>query len=453
MALSIVILAAGQGKRMQSALPKVLHRLGGKPLLEHVVNTARGIASEPPIVIYGHQGETLRHALADLNVTWVEQKEQLGTGHALQQALPHIPNENPVLVLYGDVPLTQIATLKDFIAKTPKNALGLITVNLANPTGFGRIIRDAKQNIINIIEEKQLTEINSGIYFFPENFLQKNLSRLQNNNAQQEYYLTDVINMAVKDNISIHGFQHHSENELAGVNDRAQLAMLERAYQIQQAEKLMKQGVTILDPNRFDVRGELIAGKDVTIDINVIFEGRVVIGNNCTIGPNTVIRNTVIGDGVEIRANSVIDGAEIAADCIIGPFARLRPGTILASKSHIGNFVEIKNSVIGEASKVNHLSYIGDSDVGKRVNIGAGTITCNYDGVNKHKTIIGDDAFIGTNTALVAPIKVGEGAYIATSSTITRDAPAHQLTVCRAREQRSIPNWKKPSKKSEKKES
>lgn len=454
MALSIVILAAGQGKRMQSQLPKILHRVAGKMLLEHVVHTAEKLhPAQAPIIIFGHQGETVRHVLAGLNATWIEQTEQLGTGHALQQALPQIPNDHRVLVLYGDVPLISIDTLKKFIAATPEKGLGIITADFINPTGFGRIIRDEKNNIISIIEQKDLSdeqlsikEINSGIYLFPADFLAKHLKKLQNNNAQKEYYLTDVINMAVKENITIHSTQPTSVEEIAGVNDRVQLADLERAHQRQNAEKLMRHGVTLLDPNRFDVRGELTVGQDVTIDINVITEGRVIIGNHCIIGPNTILRNVILGDHVEIKANSFIDGAEIADHCIIGPFARIRPGTVLASHVHVGNFVETKNTIIGENTKVNHLTYVGDSDIGKRVNVGAGTITCNYDGVNKHRTTIGDDAFIGSNSSLVAPITVGEGATVGAGTTLTRNAPPKQLTVCRA-QQRSIENWSRPKKK------
>lgn len=454
MTLSIVILAAGQGKRMHSKLPKVLHRLAGKPLLEHVVE--RAITLQPddqPIIIFGHQGETVRHALANLNVTWVEQTTQSGTGHAVMQALPHLKKAQTVLVLYGDVPLISTATLKAFIENTPKNTVGIITAHLENPKDFGRILRDDNHAICAIVEEKDLLptqhslkEINSGIYLFPADFLKENLTQLKNNNAQKEYYLTDMIQCAVKNHIPIHSFSPLAVEEILGVNDRAQLARLERYFQREQAKKFMQQGVALLDPERFDVRGTLTIGQDVIIDMNAIFEGNVIIGNDCTIGPNTLIRNTIIADGVEIKANSVIDGAEIANGCIIGPFARIRPGTILSAGSHIGNFVEIKNSVIGEKSKVNHLSYIGDSEIGKRVNIGAGTITCNYDGVNKHRTIIGDDAFIGSNTSLVAPIKIGEAATVGAGSTITRTAPAHQLTVCRT-EQRSIENWKRPTKK------
>lgn len=447
-------MAAGQGKRMHSELPKVLHTIGGKPLLEHIVSTAYALApQQSPIVIYGHQGDKVKHALASLNVKWVEQTEQLGTGHALQQALPHLDPNHRVLVLYGDVPLTSIETLKNFIQATPENALGMITVNLTNPNGLGRVIRNAKNEIVSVVEEKDanaqqrnISEINSGIYLAPAKFLAKWLPTLKNNNAQKEFYLTDIINLAVAEKIAIHSFQPEKSEEVSGINDRVQLAHLERFYQHTVADKLMRQGVTLRDPHRFDLRGELSVGQDVEIDVNVIIDGRVIIGNNCVIGPNTILRNVMIGDRVEIKANSVIDGAEIAEDCVIGPFARIRPGTVLSARAHVGNFVEIKNSDIGEASKVNHLTYIGDSEIGKRVNVGAGTITCNYDGVNKHRTIMGDDVFIGSNSSLVAPLNIGSGATIGAGSTITRDAPPNQLTLCRA-QQRSIETWQRPKKK------
>jgi bifunctional UDP-N-acetylglucosamine pyrophosphorylase / glucosamine-1-phosphate N-acetyltransferase len=453
MTLTIVILAAGQGKRMRSNLPKVLHRLAGKTILEHVIDTAAQLAPQrPPIVVYGHQGDAVRHALANVNANWVEQTEQLGTGHALQQALPQLTPDGRVLVLYGDVPLISQNTLSNFITRTPANAVGIITAELTNPHGLGRIIRDEKNNIIDIIEEKDATkeeraiqEINSGIYLIPARYLQQWLSKLHNKNAQQEYYLTDIIKMAVHENIPIHSEHPDHYEEILGVNDRLQLAALERFYQRQQAEKLMRQGVTLRDPARFDLRGELTIGQDVVVDINVIVEGRVTIGNHCTIGPNCILRNVVLGDHVEIKANSFIDGAEIATHCTIGPFARIRPGTILASHVEVGNFAEIKNSLVGQASKIHHVSYIGDSEIGKQVNIGAGTITCNYDGVNKHRTVIGDNAFIGSNTEIVAPVRIGEGAMIGAGSTITEDAPAHQLTLARAK-QCTVEGWKRKNK-------
>lgn len=457
MALQIVILAAGQGKRMCSNLPKVLHRLAGKTLLEHVIETAQSLSStRSPIVIYGHQGNILRNLLSHHTVRWVEQKEQLGTGHALLQALPEIAEEDHVLVLYGDVPLITVETLQQLIKTTPKEGLGMLTAHLADPTHYGRIKRDGASHIIGVVEEKDataeerlITEINPGIYLLQAHLLKDWLPALNNKNKQNEYYLTDIIARAVKEKLPIHAISPRVCEEILGVNDRVQLAHLERFYQRQIAETLMRQGVTLYDPARLDVRGEVKMGKDVVIDVNVIFEGRVVIGDECTIGPNTILRNSVLKNRVEIKANSVIDGAEIAADCIIGPFARLRPGSVLATGAHIGNFVEVKNSEVGEGSKINHLSYVGDSEIGKRVNIGAGTITCNYDGVNKHKTIIGDDTHIGSDTQLVAPVTVGQGATIGAGSTITKDVPPYQLTLTHRIDQRSVKDWQRPEKKIE----
>ncbi len=452
--LQVVILAAGQGKRMNSDLPKVLHPLGGKSLLTHVVDTALKLnPEETPIVIYGHQGELLRHRLADLNVTWVEQKEQLGTGHALKEALPHFSSHDRVLVLYGDVPLISFETLQKFISSTPLPALGIITAKWGNPAGFGRVVRDQDNQVTHIVEEKDaseseknISEINSGIYLISVSDLKKWLPKLTNSNQQKEYYLPQIVEFAVAEKKTIAAFLCPTLEETLGVNDKAQLATLERCYQHKQATKLLNQGVTLFDPSRLDIRGEVVVGRDVTIDINVIFEGKVVIGNQCTIGPNTILRNVILGDNVEIRANSLLDGAEVGNHAVIGPFARLRPGTTVSSHAHVGNFVEVKNSLIGEYTKVNHLSYIGDSEIGKKVNIGAGTITCNYDGINKNKTIIGDEAFIGSNSSLVAPIKIGAGATIGAGSTITKDAPANQLTVCRTL-QRTIETWQRPKAK------
>ncbi|HSW94378.1 MAG TPA: bifunctional UDP-N-acetylglucosamine diphosphorylase/glucosamine-1-phosphate N-acetyltransferase GlmU [Gammaproteobacteria bacterium] len=454
MTLSTLILAAGQGKRMHSDLPKVLHRLAGKPLLEHVVQTARTLDTKnPPIVVYGHQGERVKTALDRLPVTWVEQTEQLGTAHAVKQAIEHVPMDGRVLILYGDVPLIETGTLKKFMAETPPDALGIITANLPDPTGFGRIIRNNKNQIISIVEEKDatekeraVTEINTGIYLVSASHLQQWLPKITNHNAQQEFYLTDLIALAVKEKMPIYSMHPARYEEILGINDRLQLACLERFYQERFAEKLMLQGVTLLDPHRFDARGDMHIAADVVIDINVILEGQVKIGKGCVIGPHVLLRNVVLGDHVIIQAHSVLDGAEISDHCIIGPFARLRPGSVVAKEAHVGNFVEIKNSRIGTASKVNHLSYIGDSEIGQHVNIGAGTITCNYDGMNKHKTVIGDYAFIGSNTELVAPVTIGEHATIGAGSTITRNAPAHQLTLCRG-QQRTIENWQRPGKK------
>lgn len=454
MSLSIVILAAGQGKRMHSQLPKVLHCLAGKPLLEHVIQNALHLDSAtPPIVIYGHQGETVRKMLPNnLNVTWVEQQQQLGTGHAVLQALHKIPSGNRALILYGDVPLITFDTLQQLINKTPVDGLGIITARLPQPTGLGRIIRDTKNKIARIAEEKDATvaertlnEINSGIYLVPARYLQKWLPDLKNHNLQQEYYLTDIIQLAVEDKVPIYSQEPAQHEEVMGINDCIQLAQAERFYQQRLAEKLMRQGVTLYDPNRFDVRGELTIGLDVIIDVNVVLEGRVIIGNHCVIGSNTLLRNVTLSNHVQIKENCVIDGAEIAEHCVVGPFARIRPGTRVAPNAQIGNFIEIKNSVIGSHSKIHHVGYIGDSELGKQVNIGAGTITCNYDGANKHKTIIGDDAFIGSNTELVAPVTIGAGATIGAGSTITHNAPPQQLTLCRG-QQRSIANWQRKKK-------
>lgn len=454
MAIQVVILAAGQGKRMNSSLPKVLHKLAGKPMLRHVVETAQAIASNvPPIIIYGHEGAQILSSFSEDAVKFVEQKEQLGTAHAVEQVLPLLNETDRVLILYGDVPLIRVETLKKLIAETPDDALGMVTAFLNNPEGYGRIKRDEGKSVVAIVEEKdasekerRISEINSGIYLLPADALQQWLPRLQPKNAQGEFYLTDIVLEAVIENMAIVTVQPEFKDEIRGVNDRIQLAHLERFYQRSTAHAFMKQGVTFLDPERFDVRGDVKVGRDVVIDVNVIFEGNVTIGDRCMIGPNAVIRDSVLGNDVEVRANSLVDGAMIGNECTIGPFARLRPGTVLDTGAHIGNFVEIKKSSIGAGSKVNHLTYIGDSDIGKRVNVGAGTITCNYDGVDKHKTTIGDDAFIGSCTQLVAPVKIGEGATIGAGSTITQDAPANQLTLARV-PQATVDGWVRPVKK------
>ena len=455
MAIQVVILAAGQGKRMYSALPKVLHLLAGKPMLEHVISTAIAVSPKvTPIVIYGHEGEKLRAQFAHLSVRWVEQREQLGTGHALLQALPLIHDDDHVLVLYGDVPLIAADTLQKLIAAAPQNGLAMLTAHLDKPTGYGRIKRDQAGRIIAIVEEKDATEteraireINPGIYLVPAMHLKKWLPRLKNHNEQKEYYLTDIIAMAVAEKLTVEAVQPAMVEEIAGVNDKLALVHLERFHQRQLAENLLRQGVMVLDPNRLDIRGEVKIGREVIIDVNVIFEGRVVIGDGCVIGPNNIIRDTTLGAKVIVKTNSVIEEAEIAAGCVIGPFARIRPGSVLGTEVHIGNFVEVKNSKIDHGSKANHLSYLGDSEVGKRVNIGAGTITCNYDGANKHKTIIGDDVHIGSGSELVAPVTIGEGATIAAGSTITQDAPAHQLILTQQLQQRGIKDWQRPVKK------
>lgn len=453
MSIQVVVLAAGQGKRMHSKLPKVLHTLAGKSLLERVIDTAEKIATTQPIVIYGHQGNELQAAIAHRAVKWVHQAEQLGTGHAVLQALPVINPGDHVLILCGDVPLISAETLQRFINAMQANEVGMMTATTDNPFGYGRIKRDANNRVIGVVEEKDATaeekkiqEINTGIYLVSSKFLREWLPKLQNQNAQHEYYLTDIILRAVENNIMIHTTQPESTDEIMGVNDRVQLAYLERAQQMKIAEQLMRSGVTLRDPARLDVRGNVTIGKDVIIDVNVILEGQVTIGDDCVIGPNTYIANSTIGKGAKINANSVIDGAAIGEHCTIGPFARIRPESILAEKVNIGNFVEIKKSVLGAGTKAHHLSYLGDSDIGHGVNIGAGTITCNYDGVAKHKTIIENDAFIGSCTQLIAPVTVGEGATIGAGSTITHDAPAHKLTLSRVQQQ-TISEWKRPKKK------
>jgi len=455
MAVQVVILAAGQGKRMHSHYPKVLHRLAGKSLLEHVIAAATPVAPErPPIIIYGHQGHLITKALQQHAVKWVEQSKQLGTAHALQQALPDIADTDDVLILYGDAPLISQHTLSQLIHSTPKEAVGMVTAHITQPTGFGRMLRDQQGRILRIIEEKDATEaqraiqeVNAGIYFLPASYLKTWLPSLHCENAQGEYYLTDIIALAVHDNKQVHSISPASTYEILGVNDRMQLAEIERIYQRQYAEKLMKQGVMLYDPARIDIRGELSVGRDVSIDINVILEGHVTIGDECTIGPHCCLRNVTLGDRVTIHAHTVLEGADIASDCVIGPFARIRPTTALAPQTHIGNFVEIKNSDVGTSSKINHLSYIGDSLIGQHVNIGAGTITCNYDGVSKHKTIIGNDVHIGSDTQLVAPVTIGEGATIGAGSTIAQDAPAHALTLTSQLAQRTVPHWQRPAKK------
>lgn len=454
MGLNVVILAAGKGKRMASAMPKILHPLGGIPLLERVVDTATALKPDNIFVVYGNGGSKVHDTLDYLPVTWIKQDEQLGTGHAVQQAMPQCKDADKVLVLYGDVPLITKKTLENLLNDTPRNGLGLIVTELEDPTGFGRILRNEMGNIIAIVEEKDATkvqrkikEINTGIITTSAKHLKSWLPALKNNNKQNEYYLTDIVALAVESGHPVGGIMADCREEVRGVNDRWQLAKLERYYQYTQAKELAYSGVTIADPNRLDIRGQLETGKDVFLDVNVIVEGTVKIGSNCSIGPNVVLKNTTIKDNVTILANSVIDGAVIKKGANIGPFARLRPGTVIERDAKVGNFVETKNTILGEGSKAPHLTYLGDATIGKKVNIGAGTITCNYDGCNKWPTTIGDSAFIGSNTCLIAPVTIGSKATIAAGSSISKDAPPEMLTLARAK-QNSVENWKRPRKRS-----
>ena len=451
MSLDIVILAAGQGTRMRSALPKVLHPVAGKSMLGHVIDTARQLSPRKIHVVIGHGAERVRERLAADDVDFVLQAEQLGTGHAVAQALPHIEADK-VLILYGDVPLTQVETLSRLLEQASDTQLGLLTVNLADPTGYGRIIRDEAGVVQAIVEHKDASEAqrairegNTGILAVPGKRLGDWLGRLSNSNAQGEYYLTDVIAMAVADGLVVATETAQEEMEVLGANDRIQLAQLERYYQQRAARRLMTQGVTLLDPARFDLRGEVTVGRDVQIDINVILEGKVVIEDGVQIGPNCVIKDSILRRGAIVKANSHLEGAELGEGADCGPFARLRPGAKLGAKAHVGNFVELKNAVLGEGAKAGHLSYLGDAEIGARTNIGAGTITCNYDGANKHRTVIEDEVFIGSDSQLVAPVRVGRGATLGAGTTLTKDAPPDQLTVSRAK-QMSIANWKKPLK-------
>lgn len=453
MRLGVLILAAGEGTRMRSRLPKVLHPLAGRPLLAHVIETARSITPDEITIVYGHGGERVCKALAAPDLVWVEQAERLGTGHAVMQAIPQLQRVEQVLILYGDVPLISGSTLVSLLAANHASDLALLTVDLPDPTGYGRILRDREDRVIRIVEQKDaserelgICEINTGIMAVKRSRLDEWLARLENNNAQKEYYLTDIIEMAVADGVNIQIVHPVCEEEVMGVNDRKQLAHLERYFQRQWADELMQSGVTLSDPTRIDVRGNLKVGRDVFIDFNALIEGDVTLGDGVQIGPNVCIKNSTIGADTKIFSNSVIEDAEIGCACRIGPFARIRPETHLSDQVHVGNFVEIKKSRVAEKSKINHLSYIGDSIVGTQVNIGAGTITCNYDGANKHQTVIGDRAFIGSDTQLVAPVTVGEGATIGAGSTITNDTPENALTLSRSK-QISISNWQRPVKK------
>jgi bifunctional UDP-N-acetylglucosamine pyrophosphorylase/glucosamine-1-phosphate N-acetyltransferase len=452
--LSIVILAAGQGKRMKSDLPKVLQPLAGEPLLGHVLTTAKKFGAAAIHVVYGHGGDRVKEALKDEPVNWVLQAEQLGTGHAVAQAMPAIPDDHQVLILYGDVPLIRESTLRQLVQQSTAESIGLLTVVLDNPTGYGRIVRDNAGNVVRIVEEKDantkeraIKEVNTGLIAAPARSLRKWLAALKNDNAQGEYYLTDIIVMAARERLRIGTVVAPTEAEVLGVNDKVQLAQLEAVLRAQRAEALMIQGATLADPTRIDIRGEVTVGRDVFIDVNVVLTGRVVLGDRARIGPNNFLRNCEIGADTEVHPNCVIDKSTIGPRNSIGPFARIRPDSRLHEDVHIGNFVEVKKSEIGAGSKANHLTYLGDATVGKKVNVGAGTVTVNYDGANKWRTEIGDNAFIGSGSMLVAPVKIGANANTGAGSTITSDCPEGKLTLARAR-QVTIEGWKRPQKKS-----
>jgi bifunctional UDP-N-acetylglucosamine pyrophosphorylase/glucosamine-1-phosphate N-acetyltransferase len=451
--MDVVILAAGKGTRMRSALPKVLQPLAGRPMLAHVIDTVRVLDARRICVVVGHGGEAVATQLGDSGLLSVLQEPQLGTGHAVQVALPQLPDADQIMVLYGDVPLITAATLRRLQAAAGGDALALLTVTLDDPTGYGRILRDAGGCVTCIVEQKdasddelKVREVNTGILVAPAARLVDWLSRVGNGNAQGEYYLTDIVALAVADGVAIATVQPDAAWETLGVNSKSQLAQLERICQRNIAQRLMDNGTTLIDPARIDVRGELQCGRDVEIDINCVFEGRVELGEGVRVGPHCVLRNAVIGAAARIEAYTHIDQVRTGPACVIGPYARLRPGTVLDEAVHVGNFVEVKNCHIGAGSKANHLTYLGDADIGQRVNVGAGTITCNYDGVNKHRTTIEDEAFIGSDTQLVAPVRVGRGATLAAGTTLTGDAPPDQLTASRAK-QVSIPGWKRPLKK------
>ena len=450
-ALDIVILAAGKGTRMHSDLPKVLHPLAGRPLVSHVIQTAHEMGGRKVCVVYGFGGDAVPRTLADEKLIFVLQAEQHGTGHAVQQALPHLHKTGATLVLFGDVPLIRPDTLRPLVAAAQSGSLGLLTVVLQDPSGYGRIVREHGK-VVRIVEhkdasegEREIREVNTGVLAAPTGKLIEWLGKLENHNAQGEYYLTDIIAMAAAEGVEILASHPGDEWEVLGANSKAQLAELERIHQRNIARELLDGGVTLIDPARIDVRGELACGRDVSIDVGCVFENKVELGDNVSVGPYCVLRDVRVAPGTKIEAFSHLTGADIGEDSRIGPFSRIRPGTRLARDTHVGNFVEVKNSVVGEGAKMNHLSYIGDAEVGAKTNIGAGTITCNYDGANKHKTIIGENAFIGSNTALVAPVSVGDGATIGAGSVIVKDAPADELSLSRSK-QLTIPGWKRPVK-------
>lgn len=452
--IEAIVLAAGKGTRMRSALPKVLHPLAGKPLVQHVLDTVKKLGVEKTHVVVGHGADVIKQQLADYNTSFVLQTEQLGTAHAVAQALPELSADTTVLILYGDVPLISEETLKRLLAEVNDETLALLSVTLADPTGYGRILRDANGAVEAIVEQKdaseeqlKINEANTGIMALKSECLHSLIPLINNDNAQKEYYLTDIVALARQHGKVVRAVASTDPNEVLGVNNRIQQAELERHYQYRYACRLMSAGVTIMDPRRFDCRGQLVAGEDCVIDVNCIFEGQVSLGNSVTIGPNCVIKTATILDGTVIHANTVIEEATIGQSCVVGPFARVRPGSVFAEGAKVGNFVETKKVKVGRGSKINHLSYVGDANLGDDVNVGAGTITCNYDGVNKHQTEIGDRVFIGSNTALVAPVKVAAGATVAAGSTITGDVEAEQLAVARSR-QKNIDGWQRPKKKS-----
>lgn len=451
MSLHVVILAAGKGTRMRSSLPKVLHPVAGRPMVSHVIDTAHQLGAEAVHLVYGHGGELLQQRLNDAQVTWVLQAEQLGTGHAVAQATPAIPDDARVLVLYGDTPLITAATLEQLLAVQPAGGIGLLTVTLANPTGYGRIVRE-NGAVVGIVEQKDanteqlaITEVNTGVLVAPAAKLKQWLAGLTCQNAQGEYYLTDVIGAAHRDGAAIATAQPAEAAETEGANNRLQLAALERFYQRRAANRLMLEGVTLLDPDRFDLRGSLVCGEDVILDTNVIIEGTVELGHRVRIGTGCVLKDCLIADDSIISPYTVIESSKLARATTVGPFARLRPGSVLGEEAHVGNFVEIKNASLGFGSKAGHLSYLGDSEIGADVNIGAGTITCNYDGANKHKTIIEDHVFVGSDTQLVAPVIVRKGATIGAGTTVTREVGENELVITRV-PQRHIANWQRPVK-------
>ena len=454
MSLSVVILAAGKGTRMRSSLPKVLHPVAEKPMVGHVIDSARQLGAENIYLVYGFGGDVLKQKIQGDDLTFVEQTEQLGTGHAVDQASPYLKDDENVLVLYGDVPLTKVSTLENLLAAKPEQGMALLTVHLANPTGYGRIVRGEEGNVVGIVEQKDanaeqlaINEANTGILLANGGDLKRWLSGLSNDNAQGEYYLTDIIAMAHQEGKVIATAHPETEIEVEGANNRVQLAALERAYQARIAEELMIAGASLRDPARIDVRGKLAVGSEVSIDINCIFEGNVSLADGVSIGANCIIKNTTIGENVVIKPNSVIEDSVIEAECSVGPFARIRPDTLMKRDSHIGNFVETKKTTLGEGTKAGHLTYLGNSDIGSKVNIGAGTITCNYDGVNKSTTTIGDNAFIGSNSSLVAPVTVGKLATVGAGSVISKDVADEELAIARGK-QRNLAGWQRPTKKS-----